>query len=481
MASVERNGGVSSPTATIDQSPWGVLLAGSIFVATLAAALQVNDLAYHIRLGRWIWATGLLPRHDFLTYTIPGAPWIDQQWGAQLLFAGITGLGGWHAIAIAHAVIVAGCYVAVYRVTRRCGASAIVGGVTCAAGYVAAALMPGALAMRPQLLALPLLLLSAWIIRARAAHPMRLNLLVPIGIAWANLHGSFPLLTIMLLIASIDDVVSKAPTRTRTLALLSASVVTPLLSPFGVNTYRHVWDVATSPLIREISEWGPIWTRVPAGPVFLLLIVFSILAVRRRGTRNPTLEEGLTLVVFTGLALWSGRNIIWWSVLVPTIVGALLAGWDPGGSWSGRTVRVITIATASVASLATVATLTRDASSLLTEAPQGVTAALAASPPSGHIFNEWWGSWFEYALPDRPVFTDARVEVFPATVWNDYFTVVDAAPGWSDTLRGWSVTTVVVNLDHQLPLVAVLDRDPCWELAYQDDEGAVYRLKPGCA
>jgi hypothetical protein len=275
--------------------------------------------------------------------------------------------------------------------------------------------------------------------------------------------------------------VRRRASRLSTVAVLGTSLFTPLVSPFGADTYRYVWNVATSPEIRAlISEWGSLWTFVPAAIALTVAAAVGLLAVRRTASRVRG-GEVVTIVVFTGLAIWSARNVTWWGLLAPVILCGWLAGWNPGTAWTARATRIVAIGVGSMAAIAIVATLTRPAGSLLSEAPQGVTEALAKTPPSDRIFNEWWGSWFEYALPDRLMFADARVELFPPAVWQDYFTVVDARAGWQAALRQWNISTIVLNLDHQLPLRGALEHEPCWELTYDDGEGAIYQARAGCA
>ena len=54
-----------------------------------------------------------------------------------------------------------------------------------------------------------------------------------------------------------------------------------------------------------------------------------------------------------------------------------------------------------------------------------------------------WGSWFEFALPEVLVAIDSRIELFPATVWDDYEGVVDGVDGWEAQLEAWDVAFAV--------------------------------------
>src|SRR3954454_21886580 len=52
------------------------------------------DTGWHIRTGEWILANGWVPMHDIFSFSKPGAPWFAWEWLSDLIFAGITALGG---------------------------------------------------------------------------------------------------------------------------------------------------------------------------------------------------------------------------------------------------------------------------------------------------------------------------------------------------------------------------------------------------
>ena len=445
-------------------------------IAVLFSRLQVIDLAYQLRAGQLMRDSWSILRTDVFTYTIPGAPWLDQQWGAQLVLSAWFETAGWRGLIILQAVILACCFGATYRATLIEGASIAVAACATLLAFVVAAALPGALALRPQLLALPLFVTSAWIIRRRASAPTRLLLIVPLGIAWANVHGSFVLLSVLLGIAFVADLISHRGTAPWTGVLLAISLLTPAASPWGFTIYRYVWDLVRSPIITEvITEWRPLWTRVPAFGVFITVAAVASVALARRAYRRPTFEEAATLLIFTGFALWSQRNLLWWAVVVPPITGGLLAGWRPGGAWSRPATRVAIVCLAAVLVVGAWRIGTTPPDRLLTEAPPGITAWLETHPQSeGHVFAEWGGWWFEYAVPREAMFVDARIEIFPSSIWSDYAAIVDVEDDWTLVIDRWEINTIVLARGHHLDLEAALRSDADWSLAYEDADGFVF-------
>ena len=76
-------------------------------LASLIATLPTTDLAYQLRAGTDILGGGGVPAHDAWTFTAAGLPWLDQQWGAQVILAAVYGAAGWTGLAILRAAMVA--------------------------------------------------------------------------------------------------------------------------------------------------------------------------------------------------------------------------------------------------------------------------------------------------------------------------------------------------------------------------------------
>ena len=69
-----------------------------VFLPALAALLvpmPAVDLAYQLRAGGDILAGHGVPASDTWTFTVFGTPWLDQQWGAQVILAGSYNLNPW--------------------------------------------------------------------------------------------------------------------------------------------------------------------------------------------------------------------------------------------------------------------------------------------------------------------------------------------------------------------------------------------------
>ncbi|MGH7732999.1 MAG: hypothetical protein ACREOE_04665, partial [Gemmatimonadales bacterium] len=172
-------------------------------LAALLVPMPSVDLAYQLRAGAGILAGAGIPATDTWTFTIAGTPWLDQQWGAQVILAAGYQAAGWTGLAVLRAALVGLTFWLVMSTLRSMGCAARPASLLALIGFVIAA---PALALRPQLFAIVLFAGSLAILADRARHPRRLWLLPLIAVAWANLHGSFLLLIVVLGLGWGDEI-----------------------------------------------------------------------------------------------------------------------------------------------------------------------------------------------------------------------------------------------------------------------------------
>ena len=85
---------------------WVFLAVALPALAAVIANLPGVDLTYHLRAGAQILDGGGIPTTDTWTFTILGTPWLDQQWGAQVLLAAVYQAAGWTGLALLRAALV---------------------------------------------------------------------------------------------------------------------------------------------------------------------------------------------------------------------------------------------------------------------------------------------------------------------------------------------------------------------------------------
>ena len=466
----------SPPTQAIRRRPidlaWGSLVVLVPMVVALLSRMGTTDLTYHIRAGDEILRAHALPRVDTYTFSVAGQPWLDQQWGAQIALA-LGHRGGWATLAFLQAIFIGVSFFLIYLACRASGASVRTSSLLTVVGFLVAS---PTLAMRPQLVALPLFAAAMWALASRETAPRRLYLIPVLAGVCANVHGSFTIFPLIVGLAWIQDASRHVPGSRRLLALTLATAAATLLNPFGVDAWRYAYDLSTNPIIRKtISEWAPV-TATDVSGLFMIgsaLAVVAVLARRGTATRWTTL---LWLGVFFMLAMSAQRAIVWWAMVTPVILAELFPAPAIAPEHPGREPKAPAVGVIAAMLVAVVVLLPWwRPNDLLSQAPPGVTQAVLADVPVGArmFVHQPWGSWFEYATPDRTVFVDSRIEIIPKDIWDDYGQVGFAGADWKAVLARWHPDAIVAADDWKL-LKDLEAPGSGWRSVYKDDDGEVF-------
>ena len=314
----------SPPARRASREPIDLAWASLTFLlpmlVSLLSHMGATDLAYHLRAGADVLA-GHIPRVDTYTFTVNGASWLDQQWGAQGVFALVFKAGGWPTLLFAQGLLVGLTFFLVYLAGRAGGAACRTSALLAIAGFVVAS--PG-LAMRPQLLALPLFGALLWVTAGRRRHPIRLWAAPALALVCANVHGSFTMFPLIVGLAWLEDRRTKDAGARRTLLVAAITALATLANPFGLRVWTYAYDLSTNPVIRDtISEWAPLTLATVPGWFAIGSALAVALFLIRRSDPTPWTSL-LTLGIFFLLALSAQRAIVWWGMVAPVVLASLM-------------------------------------------------------------------------------------------------------------------------------------------------------------
>jgi len=469
-------------------------LALAILLPALAATIapmSTVDLAYQVRAGELMLDSLAVLREDPFTFTAFGEPWLNQQWGSGIVFAVIHGATGWGGLAVLRVLLIAAAAGLVLTAGLR-WLPARPAALLALAGFVVGI---ASLGLRAQLFGIVLFAGMLAILAWRDRRPRLVWLIPLLVLAWANVHGSFFLGPAAVAAALVRDVLSREPGARRLLAVLVLTLVASCATPFGPAVWGYALGIATNPEItRLITEWQRTSPLTVTGALFYASVVgagWLVLEARRRDLR-PAWPVLAWLAALAFLGAYAERGVAWWAfgapvALAPTVAAMLAPAATPRRE--RRALLVLNAAVVAVLAVAVVATQPAlragDAftgpAGLLRDAPAGLPRALsdAAGPADRAVVPQPWSSWFEWAAPGVPVMVDSRVEVVPASSWEDYATIAAGGPAALGTLRGVSASVVVVDRATQSTLELAL-RSPGsgWRLAYEDEDGLVFVRQP---
>jgi hypothetical protein len=460
---------------------WIVLAVLLPVLASLIARISTVDLAYQLRAGAEILATGRIPTMDTWTFTVQGQPWLDQQWGAQVVLRGVESLGGWVGLAVFRAVLVGVIFGGTALIGLRKGLDTRTAAVLSLLAFVVAA---PALALRPQLLGMVCFVAVLLLVVDRRERPRGLWLAPVVVAVWANFHGSFFLGPLVIGLAWLEDVHDRSPSARQTLIVTVVSALAACLTPLGPFVWVYAAGLTTNPAVTaQITEWQPTSLRDVTGLLFFASALAIVALIARSGRRVPwpTLAW---LGIFFLIGVYAQRGVAWWPIAAVTAIAGTLI--RPGvarvrpESVSMRRVNALLAGVLVLACLLALPSARQPIpgagvpAELVTPAPAGVTATLRdLAGPGDRIFNpQPWGSWLEYALPDQLVAVDSRIELFSPEVWQRYEGVAAGVGEWDDQLDTWDVAFVVTlarDTAFAERLVAA-----GWRELYRDAEGAVY-------
>ena len=448
-------------------------------LAALIVPMPAVDLAYQVRAGDVILATGQIPSTDTFTFTVAGSPWLDQQWLAQVLLAAGYRLGGWEALAVLRALLVAATFGLVAAVAIARGASWRTASIL---ALLAFAISSPALALRPQLFGIVVFAVLLLLVAVRERHSRWLLLVPVLACVWANLHGSFVLVPLLLGSAWLDDVVRHRPAR-RSLALLVAGTVATVVTPFGPGVWGYAIGIGADPLIAgQVSEWQRTTPFTVPGLLFYVSAL-ATLAVAVLQRARLSLADWLWLGALLVIGAWAVRGIAWWPLGAAPVVAASLPMAQPSAApaRSSRADR-LNVALVGVIGVAIFVALpwwrpadpATGRQGLLSYAPSDLAVALRnIVKPGDRVFvPQAWASWFEWAVPDGSFFLDSRFELYPAAIWRDYDEIAGGSAGEAAALDRWGTELMVAPDRRASPPEG-------WIVLHTDEAGAILaRRKP---
>jgi hypothetical protein len=289
-------------------------LAGYLAVAALRPLnpARNNDVFIHLTSGRLLLEEGRVQRTDRYSFTAPGARYVPHEWGTQALYALAERSAGIPGVIVTARLLPALALLAVL--------------------VLAFAVARHRLLARPDLLALALLIACLWLLlrHRRLAREGRRSRavwwLIPLQLAWVNLHGSFPLGVALTLAFAGDAAINRLPpTRARTAALLLGLVAGGLAllvatspPPSFAGPAALILGLASLVLLSEAARpWlgRPDGASEAPGPLFLLAGAQGLGLLL-----NPTGVDLLRFPLEFGDASGQvARSVIGWRPLVETL------------------------------------------------------------------------------------------------------------------------------------------------------------------
>ncbi len=469
-----------------------------------------GDTGWHIRTGEWILAHGQVPHHDIFSFSKNGEPWFAWEWGADVIYASLHRLWGLKGI-----VVLAGAQVALFatlmaRYMLWRGANTL---ITIAVAMLAVGASSIHYLARPHLFTLVLLPICLWIIEIDRRQASRLLwALVPITIAWTNLHGGF-----LALIACIGILVagtagealwniwrSETPdwTQPRRYAILLALCgLATFVNPYGYHLHSHIAAYLNSDWIREVvQEFQSPSFRAENLLQYEMLLLVGILAAASQLARGR-LVGPLWILFWAHQSLGSVRHVtVFVTVAAPIIALEATYLWDRlvAGA-SKKSVHGILDSLAAdmgrnfrwtspwpavfLAGLLLVDALPvhwpKDFPAL--RFPVKLVQKHGDRIRSARVLTtDQWADYLIYRFyPDQRVFLDGRSDFYGPVLGKQYIRVSSGQHDWRKILDQHDFDLALIPVDWSL--TSLLKQHPDWRLLEDDGKCLIFERRESAA
>ncbi|EKD87095.1 MAG: hypothetical protein ACD_37C00045G0007 [uncultured bacterium] len=388
-----------------------------IFIFTLfflkAFYMLDPDFGWHIKMGELILFSGI-PATDPFSYTMSSFPFVDHEWGINILMRLIYENLGWVFMSALFALVT------ILVVLIPLGGSL--------KKYI---LLPFILAggsflffagIRPQVITwLFFSVLVTILLRKKYYEKFRLALPI-LFLFWANIHGGFPVGIAVYLLFLAIEFYEKRKLEKIDVVLFAISIFATLINPYGIRLWGEVWmQMSDSSLRWNIMEWKPaVFTFYPA-VLGLFAFSFSFLLMFRK---SFTLFEKALYFCLLLAGLSSVRHVPLWVIIASPILlkGLVLLGEKAGKIKYGRErfekAYKFSFIMAIIFILIPVLSK-RENPFLVNEEnfyPKKAVNFLRENPSNGQVFSNYgWGGYLIWKYPEKKVFIDGRM---PSWSWD---------------------------------------------------------------
>ncbi|MDW8144860.1 MAG: hypothetical protein RMJ48_00945 [Roseiflexaceae bacterium] len=107
--------------------------------------------------------------------------------------------------------------------------------------------------------------------------------------------------------------------------------------------------------------------------------------------------------------------------------------------------------------------------------PVAATEWLAQHDIPGRFWTDMsFSSYTIWRLPHKQVFADLRAELFPLSIWEEYFTIAQGGPESLVVIERWNISHLLIDLWNQPALAQRLSQTPGWCEAFREDRMVIF-------
>jgi hypothetical protein len=446
-----------------------------LFFFTVGAISLDPDFGWHLTGGDYILKNGIAQTDPF-SYTMPSFPFVDHEWLTNVLIAraypilGQTGLPAVYALIATLAIIT----VLWDFIFDNLYESKVQKFLYLIPAMLGAGTLLAFFGVRPQIESW-LLLAILYRVLSNDVLWKKFRVFVPILILlWTNLHGSFALSVVIILIFAIFRSVRLGKVLWDYFAVFIAGVLVTFINPYGVRLWGEVWmQLSDSTLRWRIMEWMP--------PVnFFNLCFIGLLTLSVTFVIKYRRKIELEFIALYGFLLFQGlmssRHIPLWTIItMPIIAKAIILLFEEVGRIKFGKERFMTLFKFLTIGIFIIFVFQGIYSSysryFLSERyfyPKDAVEFLKENLPQGQIYSEYgWGGYLIWKLPEKRVFIDGRMPSWrwkyqgdseSAYAMDEYWKISTGDLDYKEVFKKYGITMVLWATKKPETEVEKLDR-----------------------
>lgn len=434
------------------------------------------DVWYHIKTGEYILSHHVIPHRDIFSYTTK-EPWITHEWLSQVIFYLVHKTGGFRLIILFRAMMLCLIFYCVFRMVAQRTSAASTQIFIMLLCVIASA---GSFLERPQLFSYLLFILLYDLLRqyheGKKQHVWSCVLLL---LLWVNLHSSFMLGLLLILIFTIGEGMNvylwkHPPEKFRHLsAVFLFCAAASLVNPNHVNMFLYPFKTLFNKQQMDlIFEWQSPNFHLYQMQIVELFIFLAAASMIFSGIKVKKLELFL-FFFFLHFALYSMRNLPFFAFVCAALLSEHLEAFTrkitnrlSQISFFSRLLTVDKKASIEIPALNAALfcfllgfALTRipvsnaDTRTIsLKDFPSGAVSYLTTYTLRGNLFNEYdWGGYLIFELyPERKVFIDGRADIHIKTTVPDYLKIMHYEKGWEATVKKYDMRIFLLRKNNVL-------------------------------
>jgi len=470
---------------------WTFLASSSGWSALLADA----DSGWHIRTGEEILKTHSVPQKDLFSFSKPAADWYAWEWLTDVLWAKLHSAFGLRGICWFAGILIATFVALLLRFSLWMGASLF---ISLATVLVASGAASVHFLARPHAFTLALLPLSVWLLESDRRRPSnRVYWLIPLVAIWANLHGGFPAVLLVLGAAAAGAAIevligaqgAEWKRAIRYSVLTIAAALASFVNPYGFRLHQHMIEYLRSDWIRNVVEEFHSPNFRTENMLQFEILLFIGLLVAASLIQRKRITEALWILGFGHMALASVRHVtIFAAVVAPYLAVELTRWWRANfesaskksiaGIWNQINADLTPSFLRSTVWLPAILTVVLFLPAKLVHWPSDYPKEMfpvelihkrqQLLAQSRLLTTDQWADYLIYLnYPVQRDFVDGRSDFFGPEIGNQYLQMLQGQHQWKTLLAKHGFDHVLAPLDW--PLSSLLKTDADWKVL--DDTG----------